>query len=231
MTRPVKDAFGGAPRLGCLLLLMAFGAGIALAISGCAPANQKLPAGEIPNIDLATPQDTSRTFLMLIQAELKAIALGDRAALRIIREREMQCVDTAAITTYLNQNLRQQSVLGKDPIEGMVNLWGATISYYTDIIEYDGAKEIRGTNPNLVTLRVPAHSKTGEAQIEVAILRGEDNKWRVTRVGFGGKAVDVQVASPQPVNAVPPPIAATTQPNSSPAAPSSVPTTGRSSGG
>lgn len=213
------------PRPMVVQLLLGLGVPLILAGTGCYHAPEKLPANEIPVVDLATPQDASRTILMLIQAELKAIALGDRASLVAIRERELQAVDLAGIRSNLNQNARLQNALGENPALGLVNIWGAMIAYYTDIIEYDGATKIPGTSPDSMTLRVPARSKTSETQIDVVTLRGADGLWRVTRIGFAPKAAEKLTI---PLNQPP---AAESQPATKPAASTSAPTTSPGPGG
>lgn len=190
-----------------------------LLLSGCMRAPGKLPANEIPVVDLATPRDATRTILMLIQAELKAIALNDRAALATIRGRELESIDADGIRKSLGASLRGSALLGDDPAAGLVNLWGSTISYYCDIIEYDGGNESVTPTPNTAILIIPAHSKTGEAKLSVALQRGADSKWRTSRITFAAPPVPISV----PVTVGPPATTAPAQPAATGAPPASAP--------
>lgn len=159
-------------------------------IAGCNPQIGTVPQNEIPKVDLATPRDSARTILMLLQAELKAIGLGDTKSLAEVRTRELEAVDREGIES----SLRRMNLGGKEPAAFYVSAWASAISYYAGLIEYDAAKEVTNPNPKLTILDVPARgAKNEEVQIEVHLTQGADSRWRVTQVAFAHRPAPIIV--------------------------------------
>ena len=156
------------------------------ALVGCEnnpPGSALRPPPELPQVILDTPENTARSALLGLQAELRAVANNDPQAAQEALEQLRSLVAIKAVERMLNRMPQFKTLFGDDLIEGYINSWGATIAYYAEGFHFDRMR--RGfVAPSKVAVLVPAAGPEDAALIQVTCLRQDDGTWRVSRIEF-----------------------------------------------
>ena len=170
----------------------------AAVISGCdnTPSDSaSRPAPELPAVILDTPENTARTALLCLQAELRAVANHDEQTAEASLEQLRSLVATEAIEKALSRVPQFEGLLGKDLVEGYIRNWGSTIAYYAEGLRLDRMRRAVDT-PAKVSVVVSATGPDDDALIQVTCLRQDDETWRVSRVEFVTEAISSAPVSP-----------------------------------
>lgn len=190
--------------------ILILGLSASLVLIGCdsSPAEvQARPAAVIPPISLGTPEDATQTVLLTLQARLRVAAYRDVETAKKALSQLRYLASEADLMRGLDRLPAYKSLLGNDVIEGFVDNWAATVSYYAEGYRLDEMSRVFESStmindtPTEVHVIVPAAGKDDEAQIQVNCVYDESgDRWLIARVGFLGKASDkiASEATPAP---------------------------------
>lgn len=170
---------------GGLLLPAVLSIATTLTIAGCerdAPTSSPAPSGPPIAIRLDTPQDATRTLLLLLRGQLQARAAGDKATAEAHGARLVQ--DVIARDHILT---RYSAVVIRAPadkvalLKTLVKNWGSIISYYADGLALDRVQStVVGGAGRGAVVGVPAQGRDDQTIVRVLCLRDPEGHWRVT---------------------------------------------------
>lgn len=188
-----------------LLLLIATTMALLVGCERKPPAPAPVALASMPAIVLNTPEDTTRSVLLCLQARLRAVARHDERSAELHLEQLQKLAATTMIEEAFARMPPLKAVVGDDLIEGLVNMWGAAIAYYADGLQLERVRRT-STAPSKVSVVVPASGPDDDALIQVTCVREDDDRWRVSRIEF--------VAETPTSQPVPPPVSQPASPPS-----------------
>lgn len=175
-------------------------AGVALVSAfnpGCGPApvsaTAPVRASEV-TVALSTPEEAARSMLSLVQAELRARRAGDAAEADRIRARMIEVASAKGIEDRFTAHPRFRGLVGDDPVRSLADIWGATIAYYAEGIDFATLRvdpRLAPGEAKRADVLVQARGKDDAANIRVQCHRDPDGLWRIVQVSFdppGGAA-------------------------------------------
>ena len=185
-----------------LIVLSTFGG------CGSSPATlTERPPANVPPVLWGTPEDAAQTVLLTLQTQLRAAAHHDAETGKKALAQMHYLVAKEDLMRGLKRMPQYKALLGEDLIEGLVDNWAATISYYAEGFRFDQMQRdfessamINGT-PTEVHVVVPAQGANDEARIQVNCLYEESgDRWLVARVGFAGREQEAVGAASHPAS-------------------------------
>jgi hypothetical protein len=165
------------------LLLLA--AAVVTLSFGCErkPSEEAAPPCDLPETALATPEETARTVLGCIQADLRAVARDDKTAVEACLAK-LQTVASARTIRQEFARLPQFKVLvGDELIKGIVSNWAAALAYYADGLHLKQMRRVSESDSKVV-LVVPASGPDDKTLIQITCVHEDDGLWRVARIEF-----------------------------------------------
>jgi hypothetical protein len=169
----------------CMLLLAC-----GLVLTGCrrqplaTPATQAGTTGVTAS--LRSPEDAARSLMELLRAQLAAVAGRDRAAAARYRDQVAQEIVARDDVMARYNTLTGRTARTEDEVlHRLVESWAAAIAYYADGLDLQHMRlsAVAGQSGKAV-VEIPAHGPNDEALLNVACLRGADERWRVVGVEF-----------------------------------------------
>jgi hypothetical protein len=162
--------------------------------AGCDPHTRPETTGNSTSaavtISLATPAETARGALRVIQQELEAYAQHNRAAADAARA---QLRSLGAWKT-----IRENATRGRSASQAALSLfedrlldsWIAILLFYRDGIDFDRAELISQTESRAI-VRIPVHrqidGRNYRAAVRVETIRQPDGTWLVSQITFFGR--------------------------------------------
>lgn len=181
--------------------LAAAGLAALLAPAGCKPAGPPLrrdPPPRSPQVATDTPEEAVRSLLTLLRGHLAAIAAGQRDGAADLRDQVVwHLVDWPAALGGAAAERPAPERTAR--LNNLVESWAAAVAYYADGLELDRIAVERGGQDARALARVPARGPRDDALIQVACVRGDDERWRIAGLEFALPAA----AGPQPPASAP----------------------------
>jgi hypothetical protein len=163
--------------------------------AGGASATQA--AGEL-QVDLTTPERAARSVVVCLREEIRAIARHDDEAAKRCRDTLRTLADREEMAPQLTQQARLYGLTEDEAFEQIISRWGALINYYSEGLELERIECPPVSETTLQTpVLVPARGADDTAVIRVKCVRGEDELWRITAIGFQAER-DVTRPASQP---------------------------------
>lgn len=172
-------------------------------------ATSSQPAAPDSEIVRTTPQDTVRSLLQILRAELQAIARKEKG--EADRQRDRIVAQVLATDDIMGRHKKAAGRFAKDAhvvLPVLVENWAAVLSYYADGLAME---EIRlaatGRDGTSAVVEIPARGLSDEAVLRVVCVRDKDDQWHVAALDFAPRprpmpasaSADTQPASaPQP---------------------------------
>ena len=197
-----RSARRPAPRTAGVLLVLALG--LATLTSGCSkpePAHVPIspPADEV----FATPVAVTRAALECIHDKLVAVDAGDKTEARRCDERLLMLAAKDDIRRRMAANPIFKIIVGDQPVEGYVELWGPTIAFYAGGFDVDHMTTTAlPADAARAVVRVPATGRDGQTvTLLVTCARDAQGHWGVSRIDFaptGSPATTRPTSQPTP---------------------------------
>lgn len=156
----------------------------ALVLLGCdrKPVPER-PAPVIPEVKSSTPEEAAKSVLLLLQAELRAVARKDQATAEKCRELCAGLVARQALSRELKSLM---PLLGEKPVVGLVTNWAAAIAAYSDDFDFEQMSVPEFTDAEkTVGVYMPATGRAGRADLRIECVRDGSN-WLVGNIAFEG---------------------------------------------
>ena len=176
--------------IGCMFTVLFLLAGCQRNTTGL----PELPPAEIPPLMPGTPEDSTQTVLLTLQADLRAAAAGDEATRKKALDQLRYMSAEQELMQGLNRMPQYEALLGKDLIGGFIDNWAAIVSYYAEGFHFDRMHRVFDATAHMndkqreVRVVVPASSPGDEALIQVDCVYDEGtDRWLVMRIGFLAK--------------------------------------------
>ncbi len=151
--------------------------------TGCRQPNQPAAtAAPLPPVHLSTPEDTVKSLLLTLQAQLGAGGRRDKAAVDAAIEQLAGRI-AAADSILSRVSTRAVPVARRsEALNQITSTWARLVSHYAVAFELDTMR--RGAErPDAVSIHVQAHGETDRAWLRIDCVKVERD-WRVSRIDF-----------------------------------------------
>jgi hypothetical protein len=146
-------------------------------------SEQDAPPCDLPETALATPEETARTVLGCIQADLRAVARDDKTAIEACLEKLQTVASARTIRQEFARLPQFKALVGDELIKGIVSNWAAALAYYADGLHLKQMRRVSESDSKVV-LVVPASGPDDKTLIQITCVHEDDGLWRVARIEF-----------------------------------------------
>jgi hypothetical protein len=156
-------------------------------LAGCRPPPATTTSPAEVEVSLRTPQDAARSLVELLRAHLGALARHEHAAADGYRDQiAREVVARDDIMARFNA-LSVRTARGEaEVLPRLVESWASAVAYYAGGLDLEHMRlSAMAGDSGKGVVEIPAHGPGDEARLDVACIRGADEKWRVIGIEFG----------------------------------------------
>ncbi len=181
----------GRPTARMRAILILVSAGLS-GLSACQRTGSDGPPARAPEIALDTPEAATRSLLALLEAQCRAGARRDRAA--VDRAREQIAWHIAARDAIVKSKLSEAQI--RKLLHALAGNWAAMVLYYVDGIGRDALARLPGQDPTTAAVVVPLQGPGDTARLVVTCVRSDDHEWRVQSLRFAPPLATTPATAP-----------------------------------
>lgn len=169
-----------------------------VALTSCTqPADLPLtPPAIAADVVRDTPAAAARSVVVLLRAQLAAVAQHDTAAAEAARDQIVwHLVDRGLVRPGSDATPNMSTSTAKILVN-LVDSWAAILNYYADGLLLDELTVQASRTADRALVTIPARTADNEGLLRIACAADANGQWRVFAFGFAGRVEETAASAP-----------------------------------